>query len=138
MNEKRQGVLNLDELFGTAKPVRVVWDGREYELLRPEGIDPHAYVRFERLRNRLTILQGILQNTEMQGSNDAETIQNEEKWANAITEVVDALLTIVCPAFMQVQPSFQVKTRALQFYFEQVMPTTEDPKKALPQNQTGA
>lgn len=45
-------VLNLDELFGKAKPVKVVHDGITYELARPESMTPVQYQEFVNLYNK--------------------------------------------------------------------------------------
>lgn len=47
-------VLNLDELFGTAKPIKVLVKGETFELLRPEGFSPVQYQKFVKLFEQWT------------------------------------------------------------------------------------
>jgi hypothetical protein len=98
-------VLNLDELFGQARAVKVRWQGEEYELLRMEGIGPKQATQFERLSQKAAQLQ--IQNGDV-----------TDDQAEKIDEIFTSMLSILCADFPKDVP-FVAKMRVLEFYMEQ-------------------
>lgn len=101
-------VLNLDELFGQARAVKVRWQGREYELLRMEGIGPKQATQFNKLHLQASRLQGSV------NSQDVDDAQAEE-----IEEVFNKMIKILCADFPVSEAPFMAKMSIVQFYVEQ-------------------
>jgi hypothetical protein len=98
--------LDLDELFGQARAVKVKWQGREYELLRMEGISPKQAVYFQKLQLRASKLQS---NTEAVDDESAEEIET----------LFDDMLKILCADLPLQDMQFVHKMRVLTFYIEE-------------------
>lgn len=101
--------LNLDELFGQAKTVSVIYKDRNYEMARLEALDPKQAVRFQKLQLKARELQKI----NAKDPSDAE--------AEEVTKAVDEMLSILCATLPLSDPelSFFMKTRILEYYFEE-------------------
>ena len=102
-------VLNLDELFGQARAVKVRWKGREYELLRIEGISPKQASQFNKLYLKAAKLQGALS-----GGADMDEAQ-----ADDVDELFNQMLSILCADFPVRETPFMAKMNVIQFYVEQ-------------------
>lgn len=109
MSEEKKGVLNLDELFGQARAVIVRWQGRDYELLRIEGISPRQATQF----NKLYLQAGGLQKA-LAGNGDVD-----EEQAVEIDELFSKMIRILCADFPVGETPFLAKMRIIQFYMEQ-------------------
>jgi hypothetical protein len=108
MNDDNK-VLNLDELFGQARAVKLRWHGREYELLRMEGIGPKQATQF----NALYLRAGKMQNALTDGTDVTE------EQAEEVDEILARMLKILCADFPVEDVPFLAKMRAIQFYMEQ-------------------
>jgi hypothetical protein len=98
-------VLNLDELFGEARAVKVRWQEKEYELLRMEALGPRQANEFERLGQKAKNLQ----------------VQSEmsDDQAEKIDELFTAMIRMLCADFPVSDVPFMAKMRMVQFYVEQ-------------------
>ena len=105
MSDDDKKILNLDDLFGQAKPIKVRWQGQEYEFLRMDGITPKQALEFQRLQ----LKAGKIQN--------AESI--DEASAMQIEEVFNDMLKILCPKIPLEEMTFLMKTRIVTFYIEE-------------------
>jgi len=112
--------LNLDELFGTALSVSVIYDGVKHELVRLEALDPRQAVRFQKLQIKARQLQSI--NAKDPSDSDADQV----------TQAVDEMLKILCSSLPLDDPNltFIKKTRILEYYFEKAEKKKAD-KNAL-------
>lgn len=118
-------VLDLNELFGQAKVVKVkARDGRTYELLKMEAISPREAVRFQRLQVRAARLQGA-----------SEELTDDQ--ADELTSIFDDLLTILCAELPVKTMQFAEKMAVIQFYMEQTQEKKAE-KLALEKVRTGA
>lgn len=97
-------VLNLDEIF-RPEPIRVRFQGKEYELLSPEALGPREIARFQKLQEA------------------AEQWRNEEmsdEDAERVEGALDAMLGILCSSLPVGEMPFLYKARILSFYAAQV------------------
>jgi hypothetical protein len=101
-------VLDLDELFGQARAVKVRWKEQEYEFLRMEGISPKQATAFNKLHLKSAKLQKAMQSGEV-GDDEAEQID----------EVLSQMILVLCPTFPVSEVQFMMKTQIIQFYMEQ-------------------
>jgi hypothetical protein len=115
--------LNLDELFGLARPVIVEWKGKEYELPRPEAFSAKAWSGFTALQEKIGLLQVL-----------------GEKLTDAQAEELDAItsdcIRYLSPKLADQELPFMLKVQVIQFYGEQISPAEPDAKNA-PGSQTG-
>ena len=116
--EKKTAVLNLDELFGVARPIKVVFGGRTYEMVRPEALSPKAFVRWDKLVKRAMRLQ-VEANGEM-----------SDEMTEELEGVIGDAIYMACPELEQAGLSFPQKMSVLNFYAEEVKP---EKKAELPQ-----
>lgn len=100
-------VLNLDELFGAARAVKVRWKETEYELLRMEGIGPREATQFNRL---------YLQSANVQQSLKGDV---DEGQAIEIDNILTKMLKILCKDLPVDEMPFIAKMKTIQFYMEQ-------------------
>lgn len=104
MSDERK-VLDLDELFGQARAVKVKWQDQEYELLKMEAISPQDAVQFQKLQ----IAAGKLQ---MKGDMDDASAKKIEK-------LIDDMLKLLCKELPLQEMKFMVKMRVLTYYIEE-------------------
>jgi hypothetical protein len=98
-------ILDLDELFGQAKAVRVKWQGQEYELFKMEAISPQDAVRFQKLQ----VSASKLQMKEGMGDADAKQVE----------KLIDDILKLLCKELPLHEIKFMVKMRILTYYIEE-------------------
>ena len=98
-------ILDLDELFGQARAVKVKWKGTEYELLKMEGIGPREAVAFQKMQVKASQLQG------------SKNI--DDKKAKEIEKLFDEMLKLLCKQLPVQEMDFMVKMRTLTFYIEE-------------------
>lgn len=104
MSDDRK-VLDLDELFGQARAVKVKWQDQEYELLKMEAISPQDAVRFQKLQ----VAAGKLQmNSDM-----------DDASAKQIEKLIDDMLKLLCKELPLQDMKFMVKMRVLTYYIEE-------------------
>ncbi len=123
-------ILDLDELFGQAQVIAVMWGGRKHFMRRPEEMGPRDVVAFDRLNAQLYEMRKF---SPFPDGDGAETAIDEKR-ATAWESVLDAMLRVVGPTLLEGDPPlpFAMKTRVLEFYTQQIQPTTtasEDEKK---------
>jgi len=116
--EKTTAVLNLDELFGVARPIKVVFDRRTYEMVRPEALSPKGFVQWDKLVKRAMQLQV--------GADDEMTDEMTEE----LEAVISMAIYMACPELEKAGLSFPQKMSVLNFYAEEVKP---EKKAELPQ-----
>lgn len=104
MTEKKK-ILNLDDLFGTARAVKVKFADKEYELLRIEALGPKAISRFQKMQKRANQLQMI--NIE----NEISNAEEEE-----IISLFDEMLKMLCATLPVGSMPFAAKAKTLEFY----------------------
>jgi hypothetical protein len=98
--------LNLDELFGQARAVEVIYEGETYELLRLEGIDPKRLTQFQKLQKRASALQRAGEGMTDKQSEDVEAL-------------FDDMLAILCKDLPLATMPFIKKMRIITFYIEE-------------------
>ncbi len=107
-NARPAGVLNLDELFGASRPIKVEWQGVRYSLRRPEAMGPAEIVKLERLQERYEAL-------------GAATAQDGvEPHIVEIEGCVDDMIGIWSEELAAQHLPFLAKTKIMQFWLEQV------------------
>lgn len=104
MADQNEKTLNLDELFGNARAVKVIHDGREYELLRMEGISPKHLAKLQSLQKRAMAAQG----------RDLESGGGE-----MMEQMYDEMLGILCADLPLDTLAFAKKVRIMSFYIEE-------------------
>ena len=125
--ENNGRVLDLDELFGMARPIVVRWKGRDYPLRRPTALSPEEIVRNERLRVRWADLQERI--------SDGEALQTSSGLAGEIEEVTLEMIAILCPALAKAGVPFVAQVQVLQYYANEVVPEVapdDSEKKVFP------
>jgi hypothetical protein len=111
-------VLNLDDLFGIAKPISVELDGAKYDLSRPESFTAKQYQKFARFWAEFNP-------TNFQNSDDPDEIER----------VMDQLLELLNPALAG-KLSFAMKLKVLEFYGNEV--SSQETGKTPAKKSTGA
>lgn len=104
MSDERK-ILDLDELFGQARAVKVKWQDQEYELLKMEAISPQDAVRFQKLQ----IAAGKLQMKD----------DMDDASAKQIEKLIDDMLKLLCKELPLQEMKFMVKMRVLTYYIEE-------------------
>ncbi len=107
-NPRPAGVLNLDELFGASRPIKVVWKGVEYHLRRPEGMGPVEIVRLEHLRERHAALDA------------AAKTDGVEPYMLQIEECVDEMIAVLSTELARQKLPFLAKTNVLEFWIGEI------------------
>lgn len=107
MSEENKAVLNLDELFGQAEPIKVKWQGKNYELRRPEAMGPVEYAQFAKLQRKVEVLQ----------VGDGEM---DEAQAGNMEQLVINMLAMLNSDLGKVPMPFVARMRALEFYSTQL------------------
>lgn len=103
MSDETKAVLDLDELFGNATPIKVKWQGKDYELRLPESMGPVEYAQFGKLQTRVNALQvgdGTMDETQ----------------AGEMDQLVNNMLAILNGEIGKAQLPFVARMRALEFY----------------------
>lgn len=116
-------VLDLDQLLGQARAVKVRWQGREYELLRMDGISPKQSLAFQRMIGRVQKLQ----------SGEAA---DDDQQASELEALMKESLRLLCKDLPVDDIPFAMQMKILMFYTEEMQG-----KKALEvalSNLTGA
>jgi hypothetical protein len=98
-------ILNLDELFGTARPIAVELGGVKYDLSRPEAFTAKQYQQF-------TKFWADFNPTNFQNSADADEVE----------KVMDQILDMLNPALAK-KLSFAMKVKVLEFYGNEISST---------------
>lgn len=111
MSERKP--LNLDELYGTARPVIVVWGGKRYELHRPEALTPVEYSRWMKLQKKLGMMEAF----------EAEEMSEEQ--AKELSEAIAMVLSLFSPELAAVKLPFAAQVRVLQHYTAEVFETEQ-------------
>lgn len=107
MSDAKKAVLNLDEFFGQTEPVKVRWNKAEYELKRPEAMGPVELVKFSKLHQRITALNGVRE----------ELTETEARELRALAA---DMLTTICPELGNAGLPFMAQMRVVTFYAEQI------------------
>src|SRR5688500_20342728 len=113
MEDDKNRILDLDDLFGQNKAVKVKWKEKEYELLSLEGISPKQSVQFHRMQVKVVKLQ--MSETNGNGSKDVNTTDED---AIQIEAIIDEMLIILSNELPIHEIPFGGKMRILSFYME--------------------
>lgn len=106
MSDENKGkALDLDELFGQARAVKVKWAGKEYELARIEALGPKSISRFQSLQNKTSQLQMLSLNAEITEEQDTQIIA-----------LFDEMLLMLCKDLPVKTMPFAAKSKCLEFY----------------------
>lgn len=103
MSDKK--ILDLDELFGQARAVKVKWGGQEYELARMEAFDPKQVAKVQALQRKAFTLQV---------SEDPS-----EEQADELGKIIDMILSTLCPSLPLTEITFVMKLRIVEFYIQE-------------------
>lgn len=102
--------LDLDELFGNSRPIKVRWAGKEYELLRLEAFSPREINAFQKMQIEAHKLQ---QKPSMQQIIDGYDADAE------IVALFDKMLIQLCPSLPLDSIPFLAKSKIITFYIEE-------------------
>lgn len=105
MSDETRKVLDLDDLFGQARAVKVRWKGQEYELLRMEALTPIKAQQFGKLQDKARSLQ-------------TEDEIDEER-SQKIESLFDEMLRSLCSDLPLENIPFMGKMRIITFYIEE-------------------
>jgi len=94
--------LDLDELLGLARPVKVRWKGQEYGLRDIESMDPTDYVRWLQLEKQINLDSG------------ADGI--DEAGAQNMIQATEAALALISPELAKLGLTFLQQMTVLKFY----------------------
>lgn len=97
-------VLNLDELFGQNKAIKVKWGTKEYDLLATNSIGPRDLVRWQKLIGKVEKLQ------------DLDTDEMTDEQADELESTINSALKLIGPDLPIGELSFMAKVRILEFY----------------------
>lgn len=121
MSNDERKALDLDDLFGQARAVKVKWQGKEYELIQLSGIGPKDALLLQKMQARITAL----------GSQEGEfSDQNAEE----LEKMFDEMLSVLSKELPLETIPFGGKMRIIEFYTEE---TSGKKKKAMSQKLTG-
>lgn len=101
-------VLNLDELFGKAKPVKVEMKGIEYELSRPDNFTPAQFQDFIGLFNKF--------GRKKLGKN-TDTLTLDQ----IMNELLNMLNKDLLAAINETESPFSMKIKVIEFYSEEAL-----------------
>lgn len=113
MNNK-QTMLDLDELFGQARVVKVKWKNREYEFLRIDGITPKQAVKFQKLQAKVSQIT-LTPSPSPNGRGESDDAQDAVK----LEEALDEMLQILCQSLPLDDVPFGMKLKIIEFYGEE-------------------
>ena len=113
-------VLNLDEVFGQDRPIKVKWKENEYALHRFTALSVTEVLRFQKMRREVMRLQLIEEVTEKEGGE--------------IEALFNAMLKLIGPDLPLDEIPYVMKPSILAFYFEQI----DEKKRASTKRMTGA
>jgi hypothetical protein len=105
--------LDLDELFGQAQAVKVVHNGREYELLKLDALGPRQAVKIQKMQKKAQVLQSL-----------GEQITEEQSLE--IEKIFEDIILMLCEDFPVKEITFAKKLRIVMYYMEET-----EGKKAL-------
>jgi len=111
--------LNLDQLFYSAKPIKVIFDGKAYELCRPIDLTPEQLALFERLSKKMTTL-GELEKEPGEYSNDD---------ANFVEGVLDDIIKVISPDFPVESLPFMAKVYVITNYQDELANEDQEQSK---------
>ena len=98
-------VLDLNELFGQAKTVKVKWKEEEYELLRIEGISPKQALQLQSFQKRIEKLK--------------DKSEPAEEDATDMEKLFDEILKMLCKELPLKEIPFNGKMAIMRFYIEE-------------------
>ena len=101
-----ENILNLDELFGTSRPIKVNYQGNVYELVRPEAFNPVQYQQFSKMQAKYGKLQNLEKNLEDPSKLD---------------DAMDGLIKLMCPELLKLGLPFAFKAKILEFYWNECL-----------------
>jgi len=113
MADEKNKVLDLDELFGQARAIKVRWQTREYELLRMDAISPKQSLYFQKMVGRVQKLQS----TQPNGAEHSE--EEDEKQAAELESLVNESLKLLCSELPVETIPFGRRMQILTFYSEE-------------------
>ena len=114
MADEKNKVLDLDELFGQARAIKVRWQTREYELLRMDAISPKQSLYFQKMVGRVQKLQSAQPN----GTEHSE--EEDEKQAAELESLVNESLKLLCSELPVETIPFGRRMQILTFYSEEM------------------
>lgn len=115
MAEEKAQALDLDELFGQTRAIKVKWQGKQYELIRLEALGPRQIASFQAMRRKAGELQAV--SAVAMKADDPLPISDEQ--ADDIEKLFGQMLKMLCAEFpVDIMP-FQMKVRTLEFYIEE-------------------
>lgn len=112
-NDKNR-ILDLDDLLGQNKSVKVKWHTKEYALLTVEAISPKQAVQFQRMQEKTIKLQTPKANGD--ASKNADVTDDD---AAQLEALVDEMLIMLCSELPIGEIPFGGKMRILNFYMEE-------------------
>ena len=148
-------VLNLDQLSGRARPIIVEYQGKRYEMLRPEALTLEQNNEWVRLAEKLQNAFAKEPNAKTSSRSVTEHTLDE------VGRAVDDCIRLLCPAILDEEKplslseriqrrrhperfaertpfSFDMKVRALEFYKNEVFAGKATQPTGTAKNSTGA
>ena len=108
MAEETIKTLDLNDLLGETKAIKVRKDGCEYELTHLNNLGVHKILQFQGFRRQSTMLQLM------------DTISEDQ--AMQIEVLFDKMLHVLCADMPLEKFSYTEKTTILAFYFTETAP----------------
>ena len=105
-DENSKKALNLDELFGDARAVKVIHEGIEYEFMRMDGLGPRQATQLQKMQRQAQKLQLLGEEMSEAQAQELEALLNE-------------IITLLCPKFPVEGMSFLKRLRVIMFYMEE-------------------
>jgi hypothetical protein len=107
-NGNGRRLLDLDELLGQARPIKVKWQGATYELLNSDGISPKQAVQFQKMQGRV---QNLIGSDQSSVTSDQDAVELEA--------VLDEMLGMLCAELPLGEIKFGMKLKIITFYVQE-------------------
>jgi hypothetical protein len=131
MPEESERVLNLDELYGTSRPVIVVWQGKRYQLRRPEAMGPIEVQGFIALQTRYQETEARRERFIAGLKPGEEPTQkqkyDDEKLAREISQLLLDVLRQLSAELADAGLPFPAQLAVLKFWQDEVAPSPNPP-----------
>ena len=114
---RKKNTLNLDELFGQAKDLVVIWEGARHMMRHPTAMGPKD----------LNLLQR-LQDLQVDVSEDMKDEAKEDEAAEELIKVIDKIIGMIAPTLDALGLPIFAKMRIMTFYQKEI--EAENPKAA--------
>jgi len=106
--DKKQSVLDLDELFGQDRPVVVMWDEKRYEFMRMAAIGPREALKFDGMLEKSAELRSATNPT--------------DKQLDEINDMLGKMISVLSKDFPIKEIGFMHRLKVIEFYMVETSP----------------